>query len=228
MAGNVNTGASDPLREVCTTAHEAGAWVHVDGAFGMWAAASPAHRHLVDGVELADSWATDGHKWLNVPYDCGVVACADPDAHRRAMALSASYLARGDGRDGSDWTAESSRRARALPVWAALRSLGRQGIADLVARCCDHTRRFAELLAAEPDVELLNEVVLNQALVRVGDADRTLAVAAAVQREGVTWLGTTVRRGVTALRISVSDHATTTEDVEVAAAAVVRAIRATG
>jgi glutamate/tyrosine decarboxylase-like PLP-dependent enzyme len=229
QAGNVNTGACDPLRSISEVAHEAGAWVHVDGAFGLWAAASPVHRHLVDGVELADSWATDGHKWLNVPYDSGFVICADPEAHRRAMTLSASYLARADGgRDGTDWTPESSRRTRAFTVWAALRSLGRDGVGAMVARCCEHTRRFVDLLTADPAVSVLNDVVLNQALVRIGDDDaRTLAVAAEVQRDGVIWLGTTVRRGVTSLRISVSDHATTDEDVEVAAAAVRRAIATT-
>jgi glutamate/tyrosine decarboxylase-like PLP-dependent enzyme len=229
QAGNVNTGASDPFRAIVEVAHDVGAWVHVDGAFGLWAAASPAHRHLVDGVHLADSWATDGHKWLNVPYDSGFVVCADPAAHRRAMSLSAAYLARADGgRDGTDWTPESSRRARAFATWAALRSLGRDGVGRMVARCCEHTRRFVDLLATDPDVTVLNDVVLNQALVRVGDDDaRTLAVAAEVQRAGVIWLGTTVRRGVTSLRISVSDHATTDADIEVAAAAVKRAIGAT-
>ncbi len=229
QAGNVNTGASDPFGPIVEAAHDAGAWVHVDGAFGMWAAASPDHRHLVDGVELADSWATDGHKWLNVPYDGGFVICADPEAHRRAMSLSAAYLARADGgRDGTDWTPESSRRARAFATWAALRSLGRDGVGRMVARCCDHTRRFVDLLRADPEVSVLNDVVINQALVRIGDDDaRTLAVAAEVQREGVVWLGTTVRGGVTSLRISVSDHATTDADIEVAAAAVQRAIAAT-
>ncbi|WP_211262401.1 pyridoxal phosphate-dependent decarboxylase family protein [Nitriliruptor alkaliphilus] len=230
QAGNVNTGAFDPLRAVCEVAHDAGAWVHVDGAFGMWAAASPAHRHLVDGIDLADSCATDGHKWLNVPYDSGFVVCADPQAHRRALRLSASYLARTDGgRDGTDWTPESSRRARAFAIWTALRSLGRDGVGAMVARCCDHSRRFVDLLLEDPAVTVLNDVVLNQALVRVGDDDAwTLAVAAEVQREGVIWLGTTVRRGVASLRISVSDHATTEDDIEVAAAAVRRAIAATG
>ncbi|GGI05633.1 pyridoxal phosphate-dependent decarboxylase family protein [Egicoccus halophilus] len=229
QAGNVNTGACDPMRAVTEVAHDAGAWVHVDGAFGLWAAASPDHRDLVDGIGLADSWATDGHKWLNVPYDSGFVICASPEAHRRAMTLSASYLARQDGgRDGTDWTPESSRRARAFAVWAALRSLGRTGVGDLVARCCTLTARFVDLLAEEPAVTVLNDVVLNQALVRVGDDDaRTLAVAAEVQRAGVVWLGTTVRRGVTSLRISVSDHATTEGDVEVAAAEVRRAIAVT-
>jgi glutamate/tyrosine decarboxylase-like PLP-dependent enzyme len=229
QAGNVNTGASDPFRAIAEVAHDAAAWVHVDGAFGLWAAASPAHRHLVDGVHLADSWATDGHKWLNVPYDSGFVVCADAEAHRRAMSLSASYLARADGgRDGTDWTPESSRRARAFATWAALRSLGRDGVGRMVATCCDHTRRFVELLAADPEVRVLNDVVLNQALVRIGDDDaRTLAVAAEVQRAGVIWLGTTVRRGVTSLRISVSDHATTDDDIVLAAEQVRRAIAIT-
>jgi glutamate/tyrosine decarboxylase-like PLP-dependent enzyme len=229
QAGNVNTGASDPFRAVVEVARDVDAWVHVDGAFGLWAAASPTRRHLVDGVDLADSWATDGHKWLNVPYDSGFVICADPEAHRRAMTLSASYLARADGgRDGTDWTPESSRRARAFAVWAALRSLGRHGVGAMVDRCCDHTIRFVELLADHPEVSLGNEVVLNQALVRIADDDaRTLAVAVEVQREGTVWLGTTVRRGITSLRISVSDHATTEEDVELAVAAVRRAIAAT-
>ncbi|MTV24053.1 aspartate aminotransferase family protein [Nitriliruptoraceae bacterium ZYF776] len=229
QAGNVNTGASDPFAEICEVAHDAGAWVHVDGAFGLWAATSPSLRDQVAGVELADSWATDGHKWLNVPYDGGFVICADAEAHRRAMSLSASYLARQDGgRDGTDWTPESSRRARAFAVWAALRSLGRSGVGEMVDRCCALTRRFVDLLAEDASVEVLNDVVLNQALVRVGGDDaRTLAVAAEVQRAGAVWLGTTVRRGVTSLRISVSDHATTEADVEVAAAEVRRAIAAT-
>lgn len=230
QAGNVNTGASDPFRPIVEAARDAGAWVHVDGAFGLWAAASPAHRHLVDGAELADSWAVDGHKWLNVPYDSGFVICADPVAHRRALTLSAAYLARVDGgRDGTDWTPESSRRARAFATWAALRSLGRDGVGEMVARCCELTTRFVDLLREDPAVTVLNEVVLNQALVRIGDDDaRTLAVAAEVQREGVVWLGTTVRRGTTSLRISVSDHATTEADVAAAAAAVRRAIARTG
>ncbi len=227
QAGNVNTGAFDPLREICEAAHGQGAWVHVDGAFGLWAAAAPTLAHLVDGAGLADSWATDAHKWLNVPYDSGIVLCAHPDSHRAAMTLSASYLARSGGRDGADWTPESSRRARAFAVWAALRCLGRNGVADLIERSCAQARLFAETLAAEPDVAILNEVVLNQALVRVGDDDeRTRAVAAAVQAEGATWIGTTERRGVTALRFSVSDHATDDDDIRAAAEAVVRAMGA--
>jgi glutamate/tyrosine decarboxylase-like PLP-dependent enzyme len=225
QAGNVNTGAFDSLRGICEVARERGAWVHVDGAFGLWAAAAPSLHHLVDGVELADSWATDAHKWLNVPYDCGVVVCAHPDSHRAAMKLSAAYLARTGSRDGTDWTPESSRRARVFPVWAAVRSLGRAGVADLVERSCAQARRFGEILAADDEVDVLNDVVLNQVLVRVGDDDeRTRSVAAAVQAEGATWLGTTVRHGKVALRISVSDHATDDEDVALAADAVLRAV----
>jgi glutamate/tyrosine decarboxylase-like PLP-dependent enzyme len=225
QAGNVNTGAFDPLGEICDLVHTRGGWVHVDGAFGLWAAASPKLRHLTDGAGRADSWAVDGHKWLNVPYDCGIVLCAHPDSHRAAMALSAAYLARTGTRDGTDWTPESSRRARVFAVWAALRSLGRSGVADLVEDCCRHARMFAELLGEEPAVEILNDVVLNQVLVRVGDDDdRTARVAAAVQAQGQTWLGTTQWQGRTAVRISVSDHATTSAHVTMAVGAVRRAI----
>lgn len=223
QAGNVNTGSFDPLRTICQTAHAVGAWVHIDGAFGLWAAASPARRHLTDGAELADSWATDGHKWLNVPYDCGIVLCAHPDSHRSAMTLSAAYLAAGD-RDGADWTPESSRRARAFPVWAALRSLGRRGVADLVDGCCKRAHDLAEMLAADPEVTVVNDVLLNQVLIRIGDDDaRTTGVAEAVQAGGQTWLGTTVFRGQVALRISVSDHATTDHDIQTCAAELLHA-----
>ncbi|QGK72314.1 aminotransferase class V-fold PLP-dependent enzyme [Allosaccharopolyspora coralli] len=225
QVGNVNTGACDPMQVICDLAHRYGAWVHVDGAFGLWAGASASTRHLVDGVAAADSWATDAHKWLNVPYDSGIAFCAHPESHRAAMTLSASYLARTGDRDGADWTPESSRRARAFAVWAALRSLGRSGVADMVDTSCAQARRIARTLAADEDVEILNDVVLNQVLARVGgDDDRTRGVAAAVQAEGSTWLGTTVRNGVTALRISVSDHATNDEDVRVVTDAVLRAV----
>ncbi len=227
QAGNVNTGAIDPLAEICDVAHEHGAWVHVDGAFGLWAAASPSLRHLTEGAERADSWATDGHKWLNVPYDCGIVLCAHPDSHRAAMTLTASYLARAGQRDGSDWTPESSRRARAFALWAALRSLGRVGVADLVERCCAHARHIASLLSAYRGIEILNEVVLNQVLVRIGDDDElTRATAAAVQASGTAWLGTTEWRGRTALRISVSDQATRDEHIAATATAILRAAEA--
>ena len=226
QAGNVNTGAFDPLRDIAETARERGAWLHVDGAFGLWAAASPRRRHLVDGVELADSWATDGHKWLNVPYDSGIVVCAHPDAHRSALALHAPYLIRDAGnlRDGSDWTPESSRRARVFSLWAALRSLGRTGVAELVDRCCDHAERFAAAFRDRPGFDVLNDVVLNQVLVRVGDDDgRTRATALAVQRGGEAWLGETTWDGRVALRISVSDHTTTADDVDRAVEAIVGA-----
>ena len=230
QAGNVNSGAFDPLADICDIAHERGAWVHVDGAFGLWAAAAPDLRHLTDGAGRADSWATDGHKWLNVPYDCGIVLCAHPDSHRAALSLTASYLARAGQRDGTDWTPESSRRTRAFAVWAALRSLGRAGLADLVERCCAHARNLASILSSHDGVEVLNDVVLNHVLVRIGDDERTRAVAAAVQADGTAWLGTTQWQGRAALRISVSDQATRDEHVAATAQAIIRAagLRASG
>jgi glutamate/tyrosine decarboxylase-like PLP-dependent enzyme len=230
QAGNVNTGAVDPLRAICDAAHEAGAWVHVDGAFGMWAAASPTLQPLVDGIELADSWATDAHKWLNVPYDSGLVFCAHSEAHQAAMGTHASYLVHSEGkeRDQMDWTPEFSRRARGLPVYAAVRSLGRSGIAELIDRCCSHARRFDRALAQVPQVEILNEVVLNQVLVRFldpgGDHDaRTRAVVKAVQEDGTCWLGGTTWQGKVAMRISVCNWSTTTDDVDLSVEAIVRA-----
>ena len=230
QAGNVNTGAVDPLRAICAAAREVGAWVHVDGAFGMWAATSPALRYLTEGMEQADSWATDAHKWLNVPYDCGLVFCARPAAHQAAMGVHASYLVQSEDRerDEMDWNPDFSRRARGFPVYAALRSLGRSGVTDLVDRCCAHARRFAEALAQEPGVEVLNEVVLNQVLVRFldpgGDHDaRTRAVVKAVQEDGTCWLGGTTWQGKAAMRISVSNWSTTAEDVDRSVAAILRA-----
>jgi glutamate/tyrosine decarboxylase-like PLP-dependent enzyme len=224
QAGNVNTGAFDPVDAFVDECSDAGAWVHVDGAFGLWAAASPAYRHLVAGCERADSWATDAHKWLNVPYDSGIVFCRDPEAHGAAMAVAASYLQRSDGRSPSDWVPESSRRARGFAVWAALRSLGREGIADLVDRCCGHARRFAEILSHEPGVEILNDVVLNQVLVRFDDDDETTReVVRRVQEDGTCWLGGTEWQGRAAMRISVSSFRTTAEDVERSAAAILAA-----
>jgi glutamate/tyrosine decarboxylase-like PLP-dependent enzyme len=230
QAGNVNTGAIDPLDAICDAAGEAGAWVHVDGAFGMWAATSPALRHIVRGLERADSWATDAHKWLNVPYDSGLVFCAHPDTHRAAMGTHASYLVHSEGseRDQLDWNPEASRRARGFPIYAAIRSLGRNGIADLVDRCYSHARRFSEALAREPGVEVLNDVALNQVLVRFldpgGDHDaRTRAVVGAVQEDGTCWLGGTTWQGKAAMRISVSNWSTTTEDVDRSVAAILRA-----
>jgi glutamate/tyrosine decarboxylase-like PLP-dependent enzyme len=226
QAGEVNTGAFDPLDAVVDVAHDAGAWVHVDGAFGLWAAASPARARLAAGAGRADSWATDAHKWLNVPYDAGLAFCAHAAEHRAAMSAGAAYLAAGV-RDGLDWAPEASRRARAFAVWAALRSLGRDGVADLVERCCACAARFGELLAAEPGVEVLNDVVLNQVLVRFEDDDEvTDAVVAAVQADGTCWLGGTTWRGRRAMRISVSNWATSLSDVERSAAAILAAARA--
>jgi glutamate/tyrosine decarboxylase-like PLP-dependent enzyme len=233
QAGNVNSGAFDPLDEVADIAHKHGAWLHVDGAFGLWAAASAALQHHTRGVELADSWATDAHKWLNVPYDSGIVFVAHPAAHRAAMSLTASYLVRSpdEPREPMDWTPESSRRARGFAVYAALRSLGRSGIEDLVDRCCRLARRFADRLRQEPGVEILNDVVLNQVLVRVvpasGDADAaTRAAIARVQQAGVCWLGGTRWHGMDAMRISVSNWSTTEEDIDRSADSIIAAVRA--
>ena len=214
QAGNVNTGAFDPADEICGIAHEAGAWVHVDGAFGLWAAAAPARKYLVSGVDQADSWATDAHKWLNVPYDCGLVFCRQAGDLRAALTHNAAaYLVGGGQREPMEYTPEMSRRARGVEVWAALRVLGRSGLADMVERCCRHAGRFAEGLTAA-GYEILNQVDLNQVLVSFGDPDRTRAVIKAVQEEGTCWCGGTTWQGRTAMRISVSSWATTGEDVE--------------
>jgi len=224
---------SSALADVTRLAREHGeAWVHVDGAFGLWAAASRAHRHLLSGVGDADSWATDAHKWLNVPYDSGLAFVRDREAHRAAMARSAAYLQRSDAdRDNYEWTPEFSRRARGFAVYAALRSLGRSGIAALVERCCAHARLFAELLAKAPGVRVMNEVVLNQVLVRFerpgatpeqGD-QWTRDVIARVQRDGTCWLSGTVWRGRALMRISVCNWSTAGEDVGRSAAAILRA-----
>src|SRR4051794_2354352 len=215
QAGEVNTGAFDPLPEIAAVARDAGAWLHVDGAFGLWAAASPELAHLVAGAEAADSWATDAHKWLNVPYDCGVVLCRHPDSHRRAIGAQAEYLIQSDDavRDQVDWTPEFSRRARGFTVYAAIRSLGRQGIAELVERTCAHARRFADELAALPGFELLNDVVLNQVLFRFESDERTDDVLRRVQESGEAWLSGTTWDGRRAIRISVSNWQTSDEDV---------------
>jgi glutamate/tyrosine decarboxylase-like PLP-dependent enzyme len=226
--GNVNSGALDPIGDICDLAHERGAWVHVDGAFGLWAAATPRLRPLVRGVERADSWATDGHKWLNVPYDSGIVVCARPEAHRAAMGSRAGYLVTADGqaRDGLDYGPDHSRRARGFAVYAGLRALGRQGVADLVERGCAAARRFADQLAAADGVEVLNEVVLNQVLVRFGDDDeRTRRVVARVQDDGTAWLSSTVWQGRAAMRISVSNWSTDDVDVDATVAAILRCAR---
>jgi glutamate/tyrosine decarboxylase-like PLP-dependent enzyme len=216
-AGEVNTGSVDDFHAAADAAEEAGAWLHVDGAFGLWAAASPRFAHLTDGAERADSWATDGHKWLNVPYDCGIMLCAHPEPHRRAISVHADYLihsGEGGPRDQMDWNPEFSRRARGFTVYAAIRSLGRSGIAELVERCCDHAARFAAGIAAVPGVEVLNEVVLNQVLFRFESDERTQAALAAVQESGVAWMSGSVWAGRQAIRISVSNWQTTGEDID--------------
>jgi glutamate/tyrosine decarboxylase-like PLP-dependent enzyme len=222
QAGNVNTGAFDPLPEICARAREAGAWVHVDGAFGLWAAAAPSLARLAEGLGEADSWATDFHKWLNVPYDSGIAFVRDSDALRAAMSITAEYLPTDSPfRNPSDFTPELSRRARGVEVWAALRALGRRGVAELVERNCRQARRFAEGLAGA-GFEVLNEVVLNQVLVAFGDAETTRRVVTELQSEGTCWCGGTVWQGRAAMRISVSSWATTDEDVERSLAAMLR------
>ncbi|NES13584.1 MULTISPECIES: pyridoxal-dependent decarboxylase [Micromonospora] len=222
QAGNVNTGACDQLREACELVHRHGGWVHVDGAFGLWAAASPATRQLVDGLDLADSWACDGHKWLNLPYDSAFAFCARPDVHAAAMSYAAAYLVGSGGAPAAaDLTAESSRRARGFAVWAGLRELGRDGVTALVDRCCTLARRFADGLAAA-GFEVANEVVLNQVLVGFGDDARTDRVVAAVQADGTCWAGGTTWRGRRLMRISVSNATTTEADVDRSVAAIIR------
>ncbi|WP_394822495.1 pyridoxal phosphate-dependent decarboxylase family protein [Pendulispora albinea] len=235
--GNVNTGAFDPCEDIAELTHEHGGWLHVDGAFGLWAAASPALRHLVRGAARADSWAVDGHKWLNVPYDSAYAIVADPRAHRAAVAnTAAAYLVPGDRgeRDAQDWVPESSRRARGFAVYAALRALGRSGLAELVERTCGLARRMAERLAGAPGVAVLNEVVLNQVLVRFaprggdggGDADAfTREVIARVQRDGTCWVGPTVWKGQAAMRISVANWSTSEADADRSVDAILRAAR---
>ncbi|WP_410581351.1 pyridoxal phosphate-dependent decarboxylase family protein [Amycolatopsis sp. lyj-108] len=228
QAGNVNTGAFDDFAAATEIAHRHGAWVHVDGAFGLWAAAAPSLRKLTAGLETADSWAVDGHKWLNVPYDSGYAFCAHPESHRAAMALTAAYLTgQGDGgvRAPSDFVPESSRRARGFATWAALSELGRAGIAEMVERCCALARRFAEKLEASEDITVVNDVVLNQVLVSFGD--ETDRVVDAVQRSGECWMGATTWHGRRLMRISVSNWSTTEADVDRAVAAI-RAARKRG
>ncbi|WP_415909729.1 pyridoxal phosphate-dependent decarboxylase family protein [Oleiharenicola sp. Vm1] len=225
QAGNVNTGAFDPIGEICAAARAAGAWVHVDGAFGLWAPASPQLAPLARGMGDADSWATDAHKWLNVPYDSGLAFVRDPHALPAAMAITAEYLpTQTEFRNPSDFTPELSRRARGVEVWAALRSLGRAGVAALLERNCAQARRFATQLRAA-GFEILNEVGLNQVLVAFGDAEKTRRVIDGIQREGTCWAGITVWQGRTAMRISVSSWATTDADVDASVAAMVRVAR---
>jgi glutamate/tyrosine decarboxylase-like PLP-dependent enzyme len=213
QAGNVNTGAFDPAAAIVPAARKAGAWIHVDGAFGLWARCSEQYRHLTEGFELADSWATDGHKWPNVGYDCGIALVRQPEELRAAMAIRASYLALGDHREPTDHNPELSRRARGVELWATLKSLGRAGMAEIVETTSRHARRFADGLRAAGH-EVLNDVVINQVLVSFGSPEKTLRTIARIQEEGTCWCGSTVWQGKTAMRISVSSWATTEADVE--------------
>lgn len=231
QVGHVNTGAIDPVAEICPLAREAGAWVHVDGAFGMWAAASPTRRELVRGVDAADSWAVDAHKWLNVPYDSGLAICAHPEAHHAAMGVRASYLVHGSGgeRDALDYNPEFSRRARGFAVYAAIRALGRSGLADMVERSCRLARRFAEQLSALPGVTVVNDVVLNQVLVRFTDSRderdddvHTRKVIHRVQEEGVCWMSGATWHGEAVMRISVTNWSTDEADVDASVASIAR------
>jgi glutamate/tyrosine decarboxylase-like PLP-dependent enzyme len=231
QAGNVNSGACDNLVAATAVAHQHGAWVHVDGAFGLWAGANPATRHLVAGLETADSWATDGHKWLNVPYDSGYVFCAHPESHYSAMSFTAAYLT-GHGQGGlrapSDYVPESSRRARGFATWAALRELGRGGVAELVEQCCALARRFARQLSRLEGVTVVNDVVLNQVLVHFGDDENTDRVVEEVQRAGECWMGATTWHGRRLMRISVSSWRTTEADVDRSVASIAAAWRQVG
>ncbi|MDP2056022.1 MAG: aminotransferase class V-fold PLP-dependent enzyme, partial [Acidobacteriota bacterium] len=228
QAGNVSTGASDPIAEIVEMAHARGAWVHVDGAFGLWAAAVPELRSQVRGIEAADSWATDAHKWLNVPYDSGLAIVADTAPLRAAMGMKASYLQRGDDEEriGMDWTPESSRRARVVPLYALFRALGRDGIEGLVRRNCALARRMADRLSAAPGITILNEVVLNQVLVRFGDDRTTQDVIARVQADGTCWAGGAFWQGQQAMRIAVSNWSTTEADIDRSADAMLACYRA--
>jgi len=233
QAGNVNTGAFDPFGAIADSCRDHGAWLHVDGAFGLWAGASTALRHHVQGVARADSWATDAHKWLNVPYDSGLAFTIHPAAHRAALSVNAAYLVRSseEPREPMDWTPESSRRARGFAVYAALRELGRSGVEAMIDRCCRLAGRFADQLRTEPRLRVLNQVVLNQVLVRVepgsGDADRaTRETIRRVQEERVCWLGGTRWHDMDAMRISVSNWSTTEADVDRSVESIVRAVHA--
>lgn len=234
QAGEVNTGAVDPVGRISAVAHDHGAWVHVDGAFGLWAQASRRHRHLTAGVEQADSWSVDAHKWLNVPYDSAMAIVAHPDAHRAALGAHADYLVHDEDvrHDPLNWNPEHSRRARGFAVWTLLRTLGRDGVEDLVDRLCARARQFAERLAAVDGVEVLNEVVLNQVLVRFTASDdpdaHTRAVLRRVQQEGTCWMSGTTWHGQAAMRVSVSNWATTEDDVDRSVEAILRCAQLDG
>ena len=222
QAGNVNTGAFDPAQEICREAKRGGAWVHVDGAFGLWAAAAPNRCHLTNGIADADSWATDAHKWLNVPYDSGLVFVRDRESLEMAMMPPMAYLPQSECREPWKYTPEASRRARGIEIWAALRFLGRSGVADLIERTCSNATRFAIGLR-QAGYSILNEVVLNQVLVSFGSEDKTKRVLKAVQEDGTCWCSTASWHGQTAMRISVSSWATTEHDVDRSLSAILRA-----
>ena len=228
QAGDINTGAFDDLDAIADACEASGAWLHIDGAFGLWAAASPRFRHLTTGSERAQSWATDVHKWLNVPYDCGIAFCADPAAHRAAMSSTAAYLVQVDeseGREPMAYTPEFSRRARSVPIYAAIRSLGRSGVAALVERCCDAAAQLGGLIGEIPGCTVLNDIVLNQVLVRFDEDDVTRGALAAFQEDGEAWTSGTSWQGRPAIRFSVSSWRTTPEDITRTAAALARAAR---
>ena len=228
QAGNVATGAFDAFGPIADAFAQHGTWLHIDGAFGLWAAAAPATRHLTAGVERADSWAVDAHKWLNVPYDGAMAVVSDPDAHLAAMSLAGPYLVADPGqRDNTNYVPESSRRARAVPVYAAIRSLGRVGVAEMIERNCAQARRMAKQLADIPGAEVLNDVVLNQVLLRLpGGDDANRAAVAEIQRDGTCWLGGTTWNGEYVVRVSISNWATTDQDVDRSAAAISAAVTA--
>jgi glutamate/tyrosine decarboxylase-like PLP-dependent enzyme len=225
QAGNVNTGAFDPAKEICARARGAGAWVHVDGAFGLWGAVSPVYAPLLAGVNAADSWAIDCHKWLNVPYDSGIVVVREPEDLCRALSAgSAAYLTQSAGREPWQFTPDASRRARGIELWAAMKSLGRSGLREMIERNCHQAKLFADRLRAA-GFAVLNDVVLNQVLVSFGSPEETRRVIAEIQADGTCWCGGTVWQGHTAMRISVSCWATTDEDVERSVAAMIRIAR---
>ncbi len=221
QAGHVNTGAFDPAAEIIPMAKNKGAWIHVDGAFGLWAGASPGKAYLTKGYELADSWATDAHKWLNVPYDSGIVLCSHPDDLRTAMSMEGDYLDQSGTRIPYQYTPELSRRARAVEIWAALHSLGRKGISDLIDRTCNYAQKFADALSKE-GYEILNDVIINQVLVSFGSAEENEKIISEIQQEGTCWVGGSKLKGKSVMRISVSSWATTDDDVEKSLDAIIR------
>jgi glutamate/tyrosine decarboxylase-like PLP-dependent enzyme len=226
QAGNVNTGAIDPAKEICARARDAGSWVHVDAAFGLWGAVSPLYAPLLEGVSDADSWAIDCHKWLNVPYDSGIAVVREPEHLRRALSWGhAAYLTQSAGREPWQYTPDASRRGRGIELWAAMRSLGRSGLREMIECNCRQARLFSDRLSAA-GFTVLNDVVLNQVLVSFGTADETRTVIAEIQSDGTCWCGGTQWHGHTAMRISVSSWATTDDDVERSVAAMIRIAKA--